>query len=124
MDGNRRRKRTRILESARGSPVTAMIPYKGGVLAAFSNVGLDPNKYRIQFSADGTKIGEGEIRYDGGSPVTAMIPYKGGMLAAFSNVMLDPKRYRIQWSADGTKIGDGEVRYDGGSPVTAMILYR
>ena len=65
------------------SPVTAMIPYEGGVPTAFANAG--GNGHRIWFSPNGRGLGDGELRYDGSSPVTAMAPYGSGVLVAFSN---------------------------------------
>lgn len=66
------------------SPVTAMLPYAGGVLTAFSNVGCNPNLNHIHWSPDGSNLGGGSIRYEGCSPVTAMTPYSGGVLTGFS----------------------------------------
>ena len=38
--------------------VLAMIPYKEGVLTAFSNCEGRPGLYRVHFSKDGQKLGE------------------------------------------------------------------
>ena len=44
--------------------VLAMIPYKEGVLTAFSNCEGKAGLHRIHWSKDGTKLGEGEVRFE------------------------------------------------------------
>jgi hypothetical protein len=105
------------------SPVSAMMPYGGGMLVAFRNAGGNGN--RIWFSPDENHLGGGELWYDGTSPVTAMIPYGGGILVAFSRA--GGNGYRIWFTPDNGQrplhLGGGELWYDGSSPVTAMIAY-
>ena len=69
---------------AGSSAVTAMIPYKNGVLTAFAR---GPGDHVIHWSEDGKKLGGGSAvdYYAGNSAVKAMIPYKNGVLTAFSN---------------------------------------
>jgi Ca2+-binding RTX toxin-like protein len=105
------------------SPITAMIPYNGGFLTAFTNVEGIASKNRIHWSPDDNNLGSGPIVYEGISPVTAMIPYNGGVLTAFTNVEGIPSKNRIHWSPDGNHLGSGEIRYEGVSPVTAMTPY-
>jgi hypothetical protein len=76
----------RILEAGElrydgSSPVTAMIPYREGVLVAFTHAGGNGN--RIWYSPDGKNLGGGELRYDGGTLVRAMLAYKDGVFTAF-----------------------------------------
>jgi hypothetical protein len=104
--------------------VLAMIPYKDGVLTAFSNCEGKPGLYRIHYSADGQKPGEGEIVYEGVSPVTAMVEFDGGVLTAFTNCGGNAECCRVHFSKDGKSLGEGEVRYEGVSPVTAMTVYK
>jgi hypothetical protein len=104
--------------------VLAMIPYQDGVLTAFSNCEGKPGLYRVHFSKDGQKPGEGEIVYERGSPVTAMVEFDGGVLTAFTNCGGQPDCCRVHFSKDGKKLGEGEVRYEGVSPVTAMTAYK
>src|SRR5262249_53534609 len=57
------------------SQISAMIPYNGGVLTAFTDLGFGIHTLnRIRWSPDGTNLGTGAIVYEGISPVTAMIP--------------------------------------------------
>ena len=44
--------------------VLAMIPYKDGVLTAFSNCEGKADLHRIHWSKDGTNLGGGEIRFE------------------------------------------------------------
>ena len=60
------------------SPVTALAPYRGGMLAAFANVGGSSNLFRIEYVAN-KEFGAGQERYRGMSPVTALLPYKDGV---------------------------------------------
>lgn len=106
------------------SPITAMIPYQGGFLTAFTNVEGKPYLNRVHWSTDGMNLGSGRIVYEGVSPVTAMVPYKGGVLTAFTNVGGNPSLNRVHWSPDGESLGGGPIRYEGISPVTAMTVYR
>jgi hypothetical protein len=111
------------------SPVTAMLPYNGGVLTAFSNCEGNPRLHRIHWSSDGNDLGGPDpstIRYQGVSPVTAMIAYHGGVLTGFSNCEGNPNLHRVHWSSDGNNLGGphpSTIRYQGVSPVTAMIPY-
>jgi hypothetical protein len=116
------------------SPVTAMLPYKNGVLVALTNVGNKSNWNQIDFydNWDITKPGKlqtgGRKVDDGESQVTAMISYKNGILVAMNNVLNSPRRYRVHWcdnfDPNGSKtIGQCETVYDGMSPVTAMLPY-
>jgi hypothetical protein len=98
---------------------TAMIPYKGGVLTAFTRAGSNGN--RIHWSPNGQNLGGGPMVYDGGSPVVAMTPYGDGVLTAFTNA--GPNKDRIHWSSDGQNLGGGEIRYDGSTVVRAMLAY-
>jgi hypothetical protein len=104
--------------------VLAMIPYKEGVLTAFSNCEGKPGLYRVHFSKDGQKPGEGEIVYEGISPVTAMVEFEGGVLTAFTNCGGKSDCCRAHFSKDGKNLGEGEVRYEGLSPVTTMTVYK
>ncbi len=117
------------------SPITAMIPYNGGILIAFSNVECRSGLYRIHWTPPGTdltepgvNLGGGRVVYEGCSPVTAMIPYGGGVLTAFSNVGCNPSLHRIHWTPPGTNLdqqgvnlGGGRIVYEGCSPVTALL---
>jgi hypothetical protein len=105
------------------SPAQVMIPFAGGVLTAFQNIGCNTNTWRIHFSPDGNNLGSGSIRYEGCSPVKAMIPYSGGVLTAFDNVECLPHLSRIHFSPDGNGLGSGSIHYEGCSPVTAMIPF-
>ena len=106
------------------SPVKALLAYNGGILAAFSNVAGNPDRYSIVWNPDwtpaDTNLGIGVAVYDGISPVTAIASFNGGVLTAFSNAAGNPNRYRIHWSPDGQNLGEGPVVYDGTSPVTAI----
>jgi len=104
------------------SPVSAMIPYAGGVLTAFSNAAQNQNLYRVHWSPDGKNLGAGPIRYEGFSRITAMIPYKDGVLTAFANAG-GANNYRVHWSPDGNDLGSGAIRYEGHSAVIAMMPY-
>ena len=59
--------------------MTAMIPFNGGVLTAFSNASGNPTLHRIHWSQDGSNPGGGPVVYEGVSPVTAMVPHAGGV---------------------------------------------
>jgi hypothetical protein len=105
------------------SPIAVMIPYKNGVLTAFSNVGGNSRLHRIHWSADARHPGSGPIVYEGISPVNAMVAYKGGVLTAFSNAAGNPNLHRVHWSSNGQNLGGGPVHYEGSSPVKAMTAY-
>jgi hypothetical protein len=107
------------------SPITAMTPFRGGVLIAVAQLEGKDNTYGILWSADGKHIGS-TVRYRGVSPVTAMIPYENGLLIAVANYGGQANQFAVVWSDDGTRLGEGPnpVRYKGVSPVTAMVPYK
>lgn len=115
------------------SPITAMIPYKEGVLTALTNVENKGNLSRIHWSKDGRNLGNAAyspVVYEGNSPVTALLPYKNGVIVAMYNVGnragWNEIHYYDNW--DPTK-GDKLQKSDphtidaGASEVTAMIAY-
>jgi subtilisin family serine protease len=96
--------------------VIAMIPYKQGVITAFSGGG-------IYYSPDGNNLGGGGNTtrvYSGRQTVIAMISYKLGVITAFSGG-------GIYYSRDGNNLGGGGSTkrvYSGRQTVIVMIPYK
>ena len=106
-----------------GSPVSAMVAYKGGVLTAFAICGPpNPVPYCVHWSEDGQHLGSGPRVYAGYSAVTAMVAYKGGVLTAFADWgPCDDQPYCIHWSEDGQHLGSGPRAYAGSYFVGSIL---
>lgn len=96
--------------------ITAMTPYRDGLLTAFSNSG---NGHRIWFSEHDQDPGTGSLRYEGSSPVRALAAFQDGVLVGLTNA--GGLGERIWFSADGFGLGAGELVYDGSSPVGGLL---
>jgi hypothetical protein len=96
--------------------VLAMMPYKGGMLTAFSSgwVYYTPNAQSML--GDGTNIIR---RYTGNQTVVSMIPYRDGVITAFSSGW-------EYYSPDGLNLGGGGSTthaYRGPNKVLSMTPY-
>lgn len=103
------------------SRVLAILPYRGGVLTAFSHFGR--MGFGVVYSSSGDKLDVGERRYEGVATITAMCPYKGGVLTAFGNCDNKLGNYCVHFSPDGKDLGKDNKLYEGVSAVTAMVPY-
>ncbi len=114
--------------------VQAMLPYRDGLLTAFSNAGGQGNMIYWTPNAlpGGPNPAGPEVErasYNGKAVVRAMIEYKGGVLTAFANA--GGKGNMVYWTPDGRPGGPNpagpeleRARYNGSSPVEAMCVYK
>lgn len=104
------------------STVTAMIPYRRGVITAFRT---PQGKTRVHFSADGKELNAGEPIYDGTATVTALSPFSEGVLISFVTCQAGKCECVVRYSQDGRKdLASGEVVYRGASIPISMCPFR
>ena len=97
------------------SRVNWMLPYRGGVLTAFTR---GENDYVVHRSEDGKNLGGGDAAkyYAGTAFVGEMIEFNGGVLTHFGSA-------GVHWSPNGEKLLSGDVRHPGPTGINCLIPY-